>query len=221
MTLLNTAAIGPTPQTVWPATGYADGSKRLLDIALALLLLPVAALLIAPLYLLVRLQGGPGFYPHERIGRDGTPFACWKIRTMVPGAEARLAAMLSHPSARAEWTRSHKLRHDPRVTRLGRWLRATSLDELPQLWNVLRGEMSLVGPRPVTASELDDYGAGRAAYLSLRPGITGLWQVSGRNRLSFDARVALDMAYRDRVSLGTDLGILLRTLREVITRSGQ
>lgn len=200
---------------------YARMPKRLFDIALSLTMLPIVLPLIAILYLCVRIEGGPGFFGHVRVGRNGRPFRCWKIRTMVPDAEARLQALLrDDPAARREWLAGRKLRRDPRITRLGAMLRATSLDELPQIWNVLKGDMSLIGPRPVTAAELDLYGAHRPAYLALRPGVTGLWQVSGRNALDYADRVMLDVAYVERVTLLHDVMILARTAQAVLNRTG-
>ena len=140
---------------------------------------------------------------------------------MVPDAQARLESLLAaDPEARAEWDRDRKLRKDPRVTRIGRFLRRTSLDEVPQLWNVLRGEMSLIGPRPVTAPELEKYGARSWAYLSVRPGITGLWQVSGRNATRYEDRVQMDVDYTHGMSLLWDVWILIRTVGAVIRRTG-
>jgi lipopolysaccharide/colanic/teichoic acid biosynthesis glycosyltransferase len=197
-------------------------AKRAMDIAIA----GIGLLLLAPVFLvlalLVRADGGPAFYVHPRVGRGGRIFGCIKFRSMVVDSEARLEALLaSDPAARAEWEQTRKLRNDPRITRIGRFLRATSLDELPQLINVLRGEMSLVGPRPVTPAELDRYyGAAAAHYLSVRPGITGPWQVSGRSETSYDQRVALDVAYVTQPSLLTDLRILLRTPLAVLSRRG-
>lgn len=200
---------------------YRGATKRCLDICLCLVLLPVAVPLVALLCCLVRRDGAPGLFAHDRIGRDGVRFRCWKIRTMVPDAQERLDRVLaSDPEARKEWDRDRKLRNDPRVTRLGRVLRRSSLDELPQLWNVLRGEMSLIGPRPVTLPELEKYGARRWAYLSVRPGITGLWQVSGRNSMGYEDRVQLDVAYTHDMSLLWDLWILLRTVGAVLRRTG-
>lgn len=196
--------------------------KRALDIAgagsLLLLSLPVFLLLA----LLVRLDGGPAFYAHERVGRGGRRFGCLKFRSMVTDSAARLEALLDQdPEARAEWNATRKLRHDPRITWVGRFLRASSLDELPQLINVLRGDMSLVGPRPVIAAELAaHYGAAAEHYLSVRPGITGLWQVSGRSSTSYDTRVALDVRYATNPSLLEDLRILLRTPAAVLLRRG-
>ncbi|MGR3497402.1 MAG: sugar transferase [Limimaricola soesokkakensis] len=201
--------------------GYNRFAKRLLDLVLVAILLVPLLPVIGTLYLLVRREGGPGFFGHERVGRNGVTFKCWKIRTMVPDAEARLAALLaSDPEARAEWERDHKLRDDPRVTRLGALLRKTSLDELPQIWNVLKGEMSLIGPRPVTEAELSRYGHQSWVYLSLRPGVTGLWQVSGRNDIAYDERVALDARYLERLSMPLDLKILFQTVGAVLNRTG-
>lgn len=200
---------------------YRKGVKRALDLTLCLLVLLPAMGVIAVLALLVRLDGSPAFFAHERVGRGGRRFRCWKLRSMVPDAPQRLLALLaSDPALRAEWDATCKLQNDPRVTRLGRMLRRTSLDELPQLLNVLSGEMSLVGPRPVTAPELTRYGADRLVYLSLRPGLTGLWQVTGRGAVSYPERVALDMRYARGLSLWGDLTILWRTLFRVLGRSG-
>lgn len=197
-------------------------AKRGLDIiasaaALALLALPM--LIIA---LIVRADGGPAMFSHARVGRGGRLFGCLKFRSMVPNAEARLAELLATDEcAREEWAATRKLKNDPRVTRIGRFLRATSLDELPQLINVLKGDMSLVGPRPVQAAELATYyGAAAEHYQSVRPGITGPWQVSGRNETSYDRRVALDVAYATQPSLIEDFRILLRTPAAVLLRRG-
>lgn len=200
---------------------YRDGLKRPVDIGLALLLLPIIVFIVAAFYIPVRREGGPAFFGHPRVGRDGVIFRCWKIRTMVPDAQARLEELLaSDPVARAEWERDRKLRNDPRITRLGGFLRRTSIDELPQIWNVLRGEMSLIGPRPVTADELVRYEPHSSAYLAMRPGVTGLWQVSGRNDLSYCERVQLDVSYFQNLSLGTDMRILARTAQAVLRRTG-
>jgi len=201
---------------------WRQAGKRFLDIVagafLLLLLLPVL-LLIA---LAVRADGGPAFYAHRRVGRGGSEFPCLKFRTMRVDADRVLEALLREtPALRPEWEATRKLRHDPRVTRVGRVLRMTSLDELPQLLNVLRGEMSLVGPRPVVRKELDQfYGPVAGVYLSVRPGITGLWQVSGRSDIGYDRRVALDLAYAQNPSLRGDLMILWRTVGAVLRRRG-
>ena len=196
--------------------------KRAMDVlgagAMLLILSPVFLILA----LLVRADGGAAFFAHRRVGRDGEGFGCLKFRSMVMDSQARLEALLaSDPAARAEWDAARKLKNDPRVTRIGRFLRATSLDELPQLLNVLRGEMSLVGPRPVIQPELDRfYGAAAMHYMMVRPGITGLWQVSGRSDTSYAQRVALDVAYVSRPSLMQDIRILLRTPVAVLSRRG-
>ena len=197
-------------------------AKRALDIIGA----GVGLLLLAPFFLIValmvRADGGPAFFAHQRVGRGGKLFGCLKFRSMVIDSQARLETLLaSDPTARAEWEATRKLKNDPRITPIGRFLRSTSLDELPQLINVLRGEMSLVGPRPVQEAEIDRYyGASAAHYMAVRPGITGLWQVSGRSETSYESRVALDVSYVSRPSLLADLSILLRTPVAVLSRRG-
>ena len=197
-------------------------AKRALDIIGA----GVGLVLLAPFFLIValmvRADGGPAFFAHQRVGRGGKLFGCLKFRSMVVDSQARLEALLANdPAARAEWEATRKLKNDPRITRIGRFLRSTSLDELPQLINVLRGEMSLVGPRPVQEAEIDRYyGASAAHYMAVRPGITGLWQVSGRSETSYESRVALAVAYVSRPSLLADLSILLRTPVAVLSRRG-
>jgi undecaprenyl-phosphate galactose phosphotransferase len=167
------------------------------------------------------LDGRPVFFFQRRIGMHGRPFPCLKFRTMVPDAEVRLQALLeSDPAARAEWQRDRKLRNDPRVSRVGAWLRRTSLDELPQLFNVIRGEMSLIGPRPVVEEELRRYGPRAVFYLKTRPGLSGLWQVSGRNDLDYGHRVQLDCQYVRNWSPWWDVALLLATVRAVFTRRG-
>lgn len=204
------------------AAGLNAALKRMLDVlgagALLVLLAPVFLVLAA----LVRRDGGPAFYAHTRVGQGGRGFGCLKFRSMVIDSQARLDALLaSDPAARAEWDATRKLKNDPRITAVGRFLRKTSLDELPQLINVLRGEMSLVGPRPVVAAELAEYyGSAAAHYMSVRPGITGLWQVSGRSNTSYAQRVALDVAYASQPSLWTDIKILARTPMVVLARRG-
>jgi exopolysaccharide production protein ExoY len=200
---------------------YASHLKRALDLVMVALLAPLALIVVAVSLALVRLDGGPGFFGHVRIGRNGRPFTCWKIRTMHPDAGPRLAALLAtDPLAARAWEFQQKLDADPRVTPLGRVLRRLSIDELPQLWNVARGEMSIVGPRPVTASELDRYGTRRRFYLSCRPGLTGLWQVSGRSSLSYEDRVSLDQLYAERIGLLSDLSVLARTVPAVLRMTG-
>jgi exopolysaccharide production protein ExoY len=197
-------------------------AKRALDIVVAFALLVLLAVPMLVIAALVRADGGPALFSHTRVGRGGKPFGCLKFRTMVVDAEARLAALLAaDEAASAEWAATRKLRNDPRVTRIGRFLRATSLDELPQLINVLKGEMSLVGPRPVQAAELATYyGAAAEHYQLVRPGITGPWQISGRSDTGYERRVALDVAYATRPSLLEDLRILALTPKAVLARRG-
>lgn len=200
---------------------YARYVKRTLDLAILAILAPLAIPVVALACVLASLDGGPALYGHVRIGRDGHRFTCWKIRSMHRDAGARLVALLAtDPVAARDWDINQKLDRDPRVTPLGRVLRRLSIDELPQLWNVLRGEMSLVGPRPVTETELTRYGARRRFYLACRPGMTGLWQVSGRNRLSYDDRVILDQRYAEGMGLVTDLSLLVRTVPAVLGMTG-
>lgn len=209
-----------------PATGfrlYRKIGKRLLDIFLAIVMLPALLPMIAILWLWVRADGGPGFFVQPRIGRNGRIFNCWKLRTMVVDAESVLARMCASDPARAnEWLINQKLRHDPRITRAGRFLRATSLDELPQIFNVLRGDMSLVGPRPFLPDQEAIYReAGGHGYYHLRPGITGIWQVEGRNTTSFAARVGFDNRYNEAMSLGRDLVLIAKTALIVLKRTGR
>ncbi len=198
---------------------YAGPGKRLLDVALVLAALPVALPLLFAAAALAGLDGHSPLFAQPRLGRDGRRFALLKIRTMVPEAEARLAGLLAgDPTAAREWAETQKLRHDPRVTRRGAVLRRSSLDELPQLWNVLRGDMSLVGPRPMLPEQRPLYPGG--AYESLRPGLTGLWQVQARNAAGFAERAAYDSQYASQISLRTDLRILARTLPAVFRQTG-
>lgn len=166
-------------------------------------------------------ERGPILYGHDRIGYKGRRFKCLKFRSMVPNGDVVLAEHLANnPAARAEWDATQKLRDDPRITPLGRFLRTTSLDELPQLWNVIRGDMSLVGPRPIVHSEMVRYGNRIEAYTCARPGITGLWQVSGRSDVDYGRRVQLDSHYVSTWSLPGDVVILLRTVKVVFSQSG-
>ena len=171
--------------------------------------------------LITRMDGGSILYGHRRIGARGQSFTCWKFRTMVPNAAAVLSEILARdPQTRTEWERDFKLKSDPRVTRAGKFLRTTSLDELPQLFNVLKGEMSLVGPRPIVRDEIPRYGAAFHDYVRCRPGITGIWQVSGRTDTDYATRVRLDQRYARSRSLGLDCRILALTARVVIRRHG-
>jgi len=196
--------------------------KRTFDVLAAAAVLVVLAPCMALTAILIKWSSkGPAFYAQTRRGLNGTPFLAWKFRTMVPGADKVLSSHLeAHPELREEWRRDQKLKSDPRVTCVGRFLRKTSLDELPQLWNVLRGEMSLVGPRPIVDDEIVRYGTRYSLYKKVRPGISGLWQVSGRNNTSYDERVGLDEYYVRNWSPWLDLYILGRTLKVVMTGDG-
>jgi lipopolysaccharide/colanic/teichoic acid biosynthesis glycosyltransferase len=192
--------------------------KRAFDIVVA----GAALLFLAPVFLtvfaLIKLTDqGPIFYRHTRVGRQGARFACLKFRTMATDSEERLAhILLTDPVAAAEWEQGQKLRSDPRITRLGAFLRKSSIDELPQLWNVLRGDMSIVGPRPITRAELNRYGKDRRYYLLVRPGITGLWQVSGRSSTGYEKRIRYDREYLEDWSWLGEFWILLMTIPAVL-----
>ena len=196
--------------------------KRFLDVVLIMISTPVILLVIGAVAVVVKLSSpGPVFYSHRRIRKGGAFFSMWKFRTMcVNSSEVLEAYLAQHPEARLEWNNTHKLRNDPRITRLGNFLRRYSLDELPQLWNVLCGQMSLVGPRPIVAAEVEKYGDCFDCYCRVKPGLTGIWQVSGRSELSYDARVALDCEYVERWSLSKDFVILLRTFASVVNQDG-
>nr|WP_255702900.1 sugar transferase [Roseivivax sp. GX 12232] len=193
--------------------------KRGLDIALVLVAALPALLIVLPLMLLIARDGHSPLYYQKRLGREGRVFWMLKLRSMVPDAETHLSAYLAqNPEAAREWERSQKLRRDPRITAIGRVIRKSSIDELPQLWNVLKGEMSLVGPRPMMVEQARLYPG--SAYYAMRPGITGFWQTSVRNESSFVDRAAFDSAYLRALSFWTDLRILVRTVRVVITGTG-
>ena len=195
--------------------------KRAFDVCCSGLLLALTSPLFLWVAIQVRLSGGAVFFGHMRIGQNGVPFPCYKFRTMAPNADVLLKELLEcDPVARAEWDRDFKLKNDPRITKIGRFLRRTSLDELPQLWNVFKGQMSLVGPRPVVQDELARYGNQVCYYLEARPGITGLWQTSGRNDVSYETRVNLDAWYVKNWSLFTDLLILVRTVKVLLVKDG-
>lgn len=198
-----------------------NAAKRLLDIVVATSML----IILSPLFLYVAFNvsktGKPIIYSHQRIGRDGAPFNCLKFRSMVTNSDEVLAELLQNdPVAKAEWEKDFKLKNDPRITDIGKFIRKTSLDELPQLINVIRGEMSLVGPRPITTIELKRYKSSAKHYLSMKPGITGLWQISGRNDIDYDTRVGMDRWYAGQASIWTDLVILFKTVRVVLKREG-
>ncbi len=195
--------------------------RRLNQLGGLVLLLLFSPLLLLIAYMIWRLDGAPIFFGHYRVGANGKLFRCMKFRSMYVNADAMLRDLLrGDPQARAQWERDQKLADDPRITPIGRFLRRTSLDELPQLINVVRGEMALVGPRPVTVPELTRYGQVRWHYLSVMPGMTGLWQVSGRNNTSYEERVELDRRYVENRSVWLDLSILARTAKVVMLREG-
>jgi exopolysaccharide production protein ExoY len=195
---------------------------RALDLTIALSILIFTLPLLIAIALVVRMQdGGRALFTHERVGCGGRSFKVLKFRSMVLDADRRLAELLaSDPYARAEWERDHKLKGDPRITRIGAFLRRSSLDELPQLFNVLRGDMSIVGPRPIVTAEISRYGRRFQHYCAVKPGITGLWQVSGRNDVAYRRRVAMDTIYARNKSLVWDIKLLLLTVPAVLFASG-
>jgi UDP-galactose-lipid carrier transferase len=195
--------------------------KRTFDLVAASLLLVLLSPVLLALTWQVKRDGGPAFFGHKRIGQGGKTFKCWKFRSMVVNAQEVLQELLATDAqARAEWEKEFKLKNDPRISRIGHFIRKTSLDELPQLWNVIKGEMSLVGPRPVIQAELERYGDDVTYYLEACPGLTGLWQVSGRNDVDYDTRVYLDAWYVKNWSLWTDISILFKTVGVVLGRDG-
>ncbi len=215
-------AVQPLRRTAVPGDSPLEAAYTIVNRVLAALVL----LLLAPLMLVVawqirKVDGSGVIYAHGRVGRRGRIFPCYKFRSMVLDSDQVLQKLLqTDRAARAEWERDQKLRNDPRITPIGRFLRKTSLDELPQLFNILAGDMHFVGPRPVTLGELRRYGAHKRHYLSVRPGLTGLWQVSGRNTTTYDRRVQLDARYVERRNPLIDLWIVLRTLKVVALKEG-
>jgi Undecaprenyl-phosphate galactose phosphotransferase WbaP len=195
--------------------------KAVFDQVGAIILLSLLAPLMLVLALLIRADGGPALYRHRRIGAGGRVFDCIKFRSMVVNADKVLRQVIANdPAAAAEWSANQKLRDDPRVTRLGLFLRLSSLDELPQIFNVLRGEMSLVGPRPIVQSEVARYGSDIEYYYAAKPGLTGLWQVSGRSDMSYISRVKLDVWYVVNWTLWHDIAILFKTVPAVFLQRG-
>ncbi len=196
-----------------------DRILRPLDFLGAAIGLVVMAPVLAMAAIAIRLSSqGPVFYSQIRVGRDGRPFRCHKLRTMANDADRQLQHLLDQDDYVDQWRRACKLDDDPRVTTVGRFLRATDLDELPQLWNVLRGDMSLVGPRPVPDDEAERYGADLATVLSVRPGMTGMWQVGGRHQVSYEERIALDVRYVESRNVRTTIRLLVRTVVLIATR---
>jgi Undecaprenyl-phosphate galactose phosphotransferase WbaP len=196
--------------------------KRVFDVLLVAVLGTLAFVPGVLIALAIVLDSrGPVFFAHRRVGEGRRTFRIWKFRSMVRDADALLDRYLrQHPERASEWERTHKLKGDPRVTRVGRFLRKTSLDELPQLWNVLRGDMSMVGPRPIVAAEIAKYGPAFGLYSQVLPGLTGLWQVSGRNDMQYSRRVELDCHYIRNWSAARDLEILLKTVGVILRGHG-
>lgn len=193
--------------------------KRLLDIVVVVMAAPFVLPVVLVLAALAVLEGRSAFYVQDRVGQDGRHFRFWKLRSMVPDADRRLAEYLAeNPAARTEWDETQKLKDDPRVTRLGGFMRKTSLDELPQLWNVLKGDMSIVGPRPMMPQQRALYPG--PVYHRVRPGLTGFWQISDRNHSSFASRSHYDARYAERISLPTDILVILMTVRSVLRGTG-
>jgi Undecaprenyl-phosphate galactose phosphotransferase WbaP len=195
---------------------------RVLDISLILIAAPYIILVFLFIMMLIKLDSaGPVFYRQTRIGRQGRKFHVYKFRTMVQNADQKLQTYLeSSPELKAEWLATHKLKEDPRVTRIGSTLRRLSLDELPQIWNIIIGDMSLIGPRPIVDAEIEKYGKCFDLYIQVRPGLTGLWQVSGRNDTTYERRVELDQYYILNRSLKLDLQILWKTVFVVLKQDG-
>ncbi|WP_112308835.1 sugar transferase [Pseudogemmobacter bohemicus] len=219
--VIRTAPDKQEPVVNLPGRGgiYRHVFKRALDLFAILAAVPIVLPVVLGLAILVARDGGSPFYSQMRVGKGGRSFRMWKLRSMVIDADQRLDSWLeANPEARAEWDSTQKLRNDPRITAFGHFLRRSSLDELPQLWNVFIGDMSLVGPRPMMLNQRDLYPG--TAYYALRPGVTGYWQTAGRNRTTFEARAEYDAVYEERLSLATDLGIMARTVAVVLRGTG-
>jgi len=193
--------------------------KRTTDIIVVFIMAPIAVIIIIPLAIITSFDGSKPFYWQKRVGKNGRIFHMLKLRSMVPNADSLLNKHLQiNPAAKREWDDTQKLRNDPRITRLGRFIRKTSIDELPQIWNVLKGEMSMVGPRPIMQSQRRIYPG--SEYYKMRPGITGFWQVSDRNECSFSKRAHFDADYLNRLSFVTDLLVMLQTVKVIIRATG-
>lgn len=197
--------------------------KRIFDILFSLSILVLFTPIFLAIAIAIRFSSkGPIVYSHQRIGRGGKKFGCYKFRTMYPDADTKLKSILeSNPELKNEWESSYKLKNDPRVTPIGSFLRKTSLDEFPQFWNVLKGDLSVVGPRPVIRDEIVKYYGEKAGkVLSVRPGLTGLWQVSGRSNISYDSRILLDEEYINKQSLSLDIKLVLKTIPAMLSSKG-
>ena len=220
--LIATSRKLPSRKAAQEANIQSDWAVRSFDIFVSLVAIVLLLPLMIVVFLLVKAtSSGPGLFCQQRVGRDGQLFPCLKFRTMVPDAQQQLERLLAEAEeARLEWERDQKLRYDPRVTAIGEFLRKTSLDELPQLFNVLIGHMSIVGPRPIVQGEIVRYGSRFAAYCTVRPGLTGLWQVSGRNDVSYARRVRLDSFYARRQSLALNVSICFQTVPAILSSRG-
>ena len=216
----NTGAIRSSEDATQPRFGiYRSIGKRAFDITLLLIMAPAVVLVVAILAVLVSLDGKSPFYLQERVGKNGRIFKMWKLRSMVANADQALEGYLAtNPAARAEWDLNQKLRNDPRITKFGRFIRRTSLDELPQLFNVLIGDMSIVGPRPMMTDQRSLYPG--SEYYAMRPGITGFWQTSARNESSFSDRAKFDAAYFEELTFATDIKVMLATFKVVVKATG-
>ena len=200
---------------------YTKYGKRAFDLLFAVLLLPLLLPIIGVVAIFVKRDGGPAFFAHKRVGKDGKEFGCLKLRSMRTDAEEFLEAYLAgNEEAQREWQANFKLKDDPRITKIGKFIRKTSLDELPQIFNVLKGEMSFVGPRPVPRKELEQYGLAKIAYVAGRPGITGLWQIGGRNDIDYDERIELDLKYRKEENFKTDVRCIIMTPVKILKPTG-
>ncbi len=202
-----------------PTSFYETYAKRLIDILFVFATAPITVPVALVLILLIRKDGGSSFYGQERIGKDGQSFTCWKLRSMVMDADKKLEEHLSQdPDARAEWDEFQKLKHDPRITKIGKFMRRSSLDELPQLWCVFKGEMSVVGPRPFLPQQEELYSG--QSYYDMRPGITGLWQVNDHNESNFASRVFYDDKYGRNITFWNDLKIMFKTVFVMLKAGG-
>jgi len=212
--------VTPVPASAQPRQ-FDDVLIRAMDVTIALGAIAVLLPLMLLVALILSTQGGPIIFAHRRVGRGGRRFYCYKFRSMVVDAEERLARLLrDDPAALEEWQRDHKLRNDPRITSFGRFLRRSSIDELPQLLNVLRGDMSIVGPRPIVDAEVARYGRRIASYYRVKPGITGIWQVSGRNDVEYRTRVAMDCLYARSARPTLYIWLVIATVPAVLSRRG-
>jgi undecaprenyl-phosphate galactose phosphotransferase len=210
------------PAAELPRKHAAFPYKRIVDlVGASIILICLLPVLILCSLVVLMTSSAPVFFSHRRVGRGGQEFSVWKFRSMCKNPDEILEAYLQkHPERREEWTCTHKLTNDPRVTSAGRVMRRFSLDELPQLWNVIKGDMSLIGPRPIVRAEIEKYGDAIHAYYAVRPGMTGLWQVSGRSNTTYTERVMLDRQYAEEWSPVMELNILLSTFRVVLTGDG-